>query len=350
MSQLKECSICNTPFKVRFSYQVQRTANQTFFFCNQSCHEKYLFSDHLKTCSVCGAQFEMLYAYQQLHVNGVLRHYCSHVCRNQDIQLMEKQKKPAMRKIAVLNQKGGTGKTTTSVNVASGLAEAGKKTLIIDLDSQANVAVSLGLNAPKSITDVLVGMASPSEAIIQVTNKLDALISTASLSTAETELAQIKHNRHQILENVLKGITEYDYVILDCSPSLSVLNINTLSYADQILIPVSCDYLSLVGVRNILKTIAKVNEVLLHPIDILGVVPTFYGLSEKCTTDTMVRLNAHFKEKVLSPIHFDTNLRQAPMHRQSIFEYAPASQGAQDYRQLVQQIINTPMPAQKNFE
>jgi chromosome partitioning protein len=343
MSQLKECSICQTPFKVRFSYQVQRTTDQTFFFCNQACHEKFLYSDDLKTCSVCSEKFEMLYAYQQININGVLRHYCSHACRNQDSK-KEEIAPPLMRKIAVLNQKGGTGKTTTSVNVAAGLAEAGKKVLIIDLDSQSNVAVSLGLSAPRTINDVLNGSMPPQECIIQVSNRLDALISSAALSTMETELTQVKLNRHQILENTLKSLKGYDFIILDCSPSLSVLNINTLSYADQILIPVSCDYLSLVGVRNILKTITKINEILLHPIDILGVVPTFYGLSEKCTIDTMTRLTAHFKDKVLNPIRFDSNLRQAPMHKQSIFEFAPESIGAQDYRKLVQQIIHSQPP------
>ncbi len=343
MSQLKECSICQTPFKVRFSYQVQRTTDQTFFFCNQACHEKFLYSDDLKTCSVCGEKFEMLYAYQQININGVLRHYCSHACRNQDAK-KEEVAPPLMRKIAVLNQKGGTGKTTTSVNVAAGLAEAGKKVLIIDLDSQSNVAVSLGLSAPRTINDVLNGSMLPQDCIIQVSNRLDALISSSALSTMETELTQVKINRHQILENTLKSLKSYDFIILDCSPSLSVLNINTLSYADQILIPVSCDYLSLVGVRNILKTITKVNEILLHPIDILGVVPTFYGLSEKCTIDTMTRLTAHFKDKVLNPIRFDTNLRQAPMHKQSIFEFASDSVGAQDYRKLVQQIIHSQPP------
>ena len=114
---------------------------------------------------------------------------------------------------------------------------------------------------------------------------------------------------------------------------------NTLTYADHILIPVSCDYLSLVGVRNIMRTLRKINEVLLSQVDVIGVVPTFYGLSEQCTIETMRSLKAFFKDKVLHPVRVDPSLRQAPMHKQTIFEYAPDSDGAHDYYNLAQQLV-----------
>jgi chromosome partitioning protein len=338
MSKLKSCTVCKTRFVVRFSYQVQRTLNEIYYFCSQKCHETHLCAEERHTCSICDKNFDLLYAYQQMNIDGITHHFCSEICRKKSINSMKKRQNK-MTRIAVLNQKGGTGKTTTSVNVAAALAELGKKVLIIDLDSQSNVAVSLGLKTNRTISDVLLNEAHPSECIINVSNNLDALISSTSLSTVETYLVQLKEARNEVLKKQLKPISNYDFVILDCSPSLSVLNQNTLTYADHVLIPVSCDYLSLVGVRNIMRTLKNVNEVLLSPIDVLGVVPTFYGLSEQCTQDTMRSLRAFFKDKVLHPVRVDPALRQAPMHKKTIFEYAPNTMGAIDYKQLAQQLI-----------
>jgi chromosome partitioning protein len=338
MGQFQSCSVCSKSFTVRFSFQVQRTLNQVFYFCSQTCHERQLSSEDLKDCTVCKTQFEFAYAYQQLNLDEKTYHFCSESCRQRALNQIRKRQR-RMRKIAVLNQKGGTGKTTTSVNLSAGLATLGYKVLLIDLDAQSNVGVSLGVKSKYTMSDILSDECHPSECIVKVSPNLDVIISSASLSVVETDLVQFERARHEVLSQKMKSIAHYDFVILDCSPSLSILNQNTLTYADHVLIPVSCDYLSLVGVRNIMRALKEVNEVLLSHVDILGLIPTFYGLSEQCTLETMKSLKAFFKDKVLTPIRVDPALRQAPMHKKTIFEYAPQSHGAQDYQRLANQLV-----------
>lgn len=339
---LHTCSVCSGAFEMRFAYQMQKQDDAVLRFCSQSCHERHLFAAHQKTCTVCEKQFELQYAYQQVMVGGTAKYYCSTDCR-------EGESRPAqaaaghMRCIAVLNQKGGTGKTTTSVNVAAGLADAGHRTLLIDLDSQGNVAVSLGLNTPKTLTEVLLGQADPSEVIVNVGKNFDALTSNNTLANAEIQLVNMR-DRHKILRHRMRNVTSYDYVILDCGPSLSIMNQNALVYADQLLIPVSCDYLSLVGVRQILRTLRHVNDILLHPVSVLGVVPTLYDVRTKSSIEAMRTLDSYFKDRVLPAIRVNTKLREAPSHKKTIFEFAPDSHGAEDYRALVKRVIELSQP------
>lgn len=347
MSQ-KTCSVCERKFMVRFSYQVQRTTEEMFYFCSQNCQERHLRAESLSECSNCDKSFELLYAYQQMNLDGVTRHFCSESCRRDMLEAMTKRQKK-MKKIAVLNQKGGTGKTTTSVNVSAALAQMGKRVLLIDFDAQSNVGVSLGLSSPRTISDVLLNDAHPADCIINVSENFDAIVSSTSLSTVEADLVRINEGRNRVLSHRMAPVSNYDVVILDCSPSLNVLNLNTLTYADHILIPVSCDYLSLVGVRNIMRTLKQINEVLLSQVDVIGVVPTFYGLSQQCTDETMRSLLAFFKDKVLHPVRVDPSLRQAPMHKQTIFEYAPDSTGASDYFNLAKQLLVSIEESEENL-
>jgi chromosome partitioning protein len=244
-----------------------------------------------------------------------------------------------VRRIAVLNQKGGTGKTTTSVNLAAGLAEAGYKTLLIDLDAQGNVGVSLGLSSKRTIYHVLVEGTHPADCVVHVSENFDALISNTSLAQAEVRLVNTPRNRFKVLANRMVSMTNYDFIIMDCGPSLSVLNQNALTYADNIIIPVSCDYLSLVGVKQILRTLKKVNELLLHPVSILGVIPTFFDVRTRISVEAVNTLKSYFKDRVLPPIRINTRLREAPGHKKTIFEYAPDSRGSQDYRRLVESVV-----------
>ena len=338
MNHLKTCSVCSSSFTIRFSYQVQRTTEEIIYFCSQSCQERHLRAEELNTCSQCEKNFELLYAYQQMNLDGITHYFCSEACRRETLEA-QTRRQVKMKRIAVLNQKGGTGKTTTSVNVSAALAHLGQRVLLIDVDAQSNVGVSLGLSSPRTISDILLGDAHPADCIINVAENFDAIISNSSLSTVETDLAWAQEGRNLIFTEQMAPISNYDVVILDCSPSLSLLNQNTLTYADHILIPFSCDYLSLVGVRNIMKTVSKINEVLLSQINVIGVVPTFYGLSQQCTMETMSSLQTFFRDKVLHPVRVDPALRQAPMHQQTIFEYAPDSPGAQDYQIIAQQLL-----------
>lgn len=344
-----QCSVCDALFELRFAYQVQRTPEEVFYFCSQRCHEAHLFSEQQKTCNVCATRFELRFAYQQAQVDGEVRYYCTARCRSGEMKTVEARAR-TIRRIAVLNQKGGTGKTTTSVNLAAGLAEAGHRVLLLDLDAQGNVAVSLGLSPTKTIYHVLNGEVHPADAIISVSENLDALCSNTSLAQAEIKLVTSR-DRFKVLSSRMASVTNYDFVIMDCGPSLSVLNQNALTYADHILIPVSCDYLSLVGVKQILRTLKRVNEVLLHPVSIIGVVPTFFDMRTRISVEAVNTLNAYFRERVLPPIRVNTRLKEAPSHKKTIFEFAPESRGSADYRRMVARFLElcetTPIPGRE---
>ncbi len=332
-----DCSVCRTNFELRFAYQVLRTPDSVFHFCSQQCHEKHLFSARQKSCSVCTTDFELQYAYQQAQVDGEVHYYCSTECRTAELEGVRRRTRE-VRRIAVLNQKGGTGKTTTSVNLSAGLAESGYRVLLMDLDAQGNVAVSLGLSAQKNVYHVIVDGAHPADCIINVAPNLDALVSNTALAQAEVKLVNAR-DRFKVLAKRMEQVTNYDFIVMDCAPSLSVLNQNALTYADHILIPVSCDYLSLVGVKQILRTLKKVNELLLHPVSILGVVPTLYDMRTRISVEAVNTLTAYFKERVMPPIRVNTRLKEAPSHKKTIFEYAPDSHGSQDYRALVARVV-----------
>ena len=337
MSSPHKCSVCDALFELRFAYQVQRNKETVHYFCSQRCHETHLFAAQQKDCSVCKTRFELQFAYQQTQIDGEVHYYCSSECRASDMTEVA-DRRHRMRRIAVLNQKGGTGKTTTSVNLAAGLAEVGHRVLLIDLDAQGNVAVSLGLSAAKNVYHVLIEGAHPADCIINVADNLDALISNTSLAQAEVKLVT-ERDRYKVFARRMESVSNYDFIVMDCGPSLSVLNQNALTYADHILIPVSCDYLSLVGVKQILRTLKKVNELLLHPVNILGVVPTFFDVRTRISVEAVNTLNAYFKDRVMPPIRINTRLKEAPSHKKTIFEYAPDSRGSEDYRRLVSKVI-----------
>ena len=132
---------------------------------------------------------------------------------------------------------------------------------------------------------------------------------------------------------------KYQYIIFDCGPSLSLLNQNALRFVDEVLIPVSCDYLALVGVKQVLRTLKDIDKHLGHTVRISGVVPTFFDARVKLAKEAVETLTGHFKERVYTPIRRSTRLAEAPSHRQTIFEYAPESSGAEDYRRLVERYV-----------
>jgi chromosome partitioning protein len=246
------------------------------------------------------------------------------------------------RKIAVFNHKGGTGKTTTSVSVAAGLAARGAKVLLVDTDAQGNVGVSLDLKASSTLYHVLVMGMPVTQAAVNVRPNLDVLVSNETLAAAELYLAG-RQNRDRVLANRLNAAIEsYDVVVLDCSPSLSLMNQNALVYADGILVPVACDFLSLVGVRQVIKTVKNVNQLLHHPVQIFGVLPTFYDARARICRDAVETLREHFGDRCLEPVRQTTKVKEAPAQGKTIFEYAPESNAADDYQRVVDRIIDGP--------
>jgi chromosome partitioning protein len=242
------------------------------------------------------------------------------------------------RRIAIFNHKGGTGKTTTAVNLAAGLAETGQRVLLIDADGQGNVGASLGIRGEKTLYHVLVHGTRADEAAVPVRNNLHVLTSNELLAAAELFLAS-RPNRDRVMrERLGDRVLGYDVVVIDCAPALSLMNQNALVYADSVVIPVSCDYLSLIGVRQVLRTLRHVRDLLKHEVAILGVLPTFYDVRNKIARDAVATLQEHFGERCLPPIRVNTKLREAPTARQTIFEYAPESHGALDYLHLVEHV------------
>jgi chromosome partitioning protein len=244
------------------------------------------------------------------------------------------------RRLAIFNHKGGTGKTTTTVSIAAGLAERGLKVLLVDTDSQGNVGVSLNVKTERSLYHVLVMGLKAQDAAVQVRPNLDLICANETLAAAELYLAG-RQNRDRVLRDRLMAASDaYDVVLVDCSPSLSLMNQNALVFADGILVPVACDFLSLVGVRQVIKTVKNVNALLHHPVQIWGVLPTFYDARARICRDAVDTLKQHFGERCLSPIRATMKIKEAPAQGRTIFEYAGSSNAATDYWRVVDTLID----------
>ena len=178
------------------------------------------------------------------------------------------------------------------------------------------------------------------QAAVNVRPNLDVLVSNETLAAAELYLAG-RQNRDRILATRLASASDaYDVIVLDCSPSLSLMNQNALVFADGILVPVACDFLSLVGVRQVIKTVKNVNQLLHHPVQIFGVLPTFYDARARICRDAVDTLREHFGERCLDPVRQTTKVKEAPAQGSTIFEYAPESNASDDYRKVVDRIIH----------
>ena len=244
------------------------------------------------------------------------------------------------RRIAVFNHKGGTGKTTTTVSLAAGFARRGYRVLVVDTDSQGNVSASLAVKAEKSLYHVLVMGLRPTDAAVPVRHNLDLIPSNETLAAAELYLAG-RQNRDRVLRDRLAAVSDgYDIILIDCSPSLSLMNQNALAFADGIVVPVACDYLSLIGVRQVLKTVKNVNTLLHHPVHIHAVLPTFYDARARICRDAVETMTKHFGTRCLAPIRMATKVKEAPAQGRTIFEYAADSTAAEDYARTVDTLIS----------
>lgn len=394
---LSSCSVCERTFQVRFRYQVREDAGGFQYFCSQMCQQRSLTGGVERgerassvptaspsvapraralgdrpslvvpkpsaapvrtassagdeesptnsagcTCDVCSKRFAFEFPFQVAVSDDGAKYYCSMSCRaaaRVGVSRIEGGKAAkGPRRIAVFNHKGGTGKTTTAVNLAAGLAEAGSRVLLIDADGQGNVGASLGIRGEHTLYHVLVHGIPADRAAVPVRQNLDVLTSNEMLAAAELHLAT-RPNRDRILrERLGDRVNGYDVVVIDCAPALSLMNQNALVYADSVLVPVSCDYLALVGVKQVLRTLKNVRELLKHDVAMLGVLPTFYDARAKISRDSIDALREHFGERCLPAVRASTKLREAPSVRKTIFEHAPDSHGAEDYRALVEHV------------
>lgn len=243
--------------------------------------------------------------------------------------------------LAVFNHKGGTGKTTTSVQVAAGLAEKGARVLLVDTDGQGNVATSLQLNSERSLYHVIVMGLSLEQAVIEARPNLDVLPSNETLAAAELYLAGQKRRDRVLAQRLERARELYDYVVVDCSPSLSLMNQNALAFADAVLCPVACDYLSLVGVRQVLRTIKQVNRILGHSVLLWGVLPTQFDTRARICREALETLRQNFGEVCLSPVHYVSRVKEAPSLGKTLFEYAPTSTATEDYWRVVEKLLSS---------
>ena len=354
---LSTCSVCERSFQVRFRYQMREEHGAFHYFCSQGCQQASLGYSSAGTtptsapsasaacgCDVCGKKFTLEFPFQVQVKDGAPAHFCTMDCRNAAragvlrVNRAGAAVNTGPRRIAVFNHKGGTGKTTTAVNLAAGLAEAGNRVLLVDADGQGNVGASLGIRGEKTLYHVLVHGVNANDAAVPVRDDFHVLTSKELLASAELHLAT-RPNRDRVMrERLGDRVVGYDVVVIDCAPALSLMNQNALVYADSVIIPVSCDYLSLVGVKQVLRTLRNVRDLLKHDVALLGVLPTFYDVRNKIARDSVAALQDHFGERCLPPIRVNTKLREAPSVRKTIFEHAPESHGALDYMGLVDHV------------
>ena len=249
------------------------------------------------------------------------------------------------RIIAVANQKGGVGKTTTAINLSSCLAAKGQKVLAIDMDPQGNMSSGLGID--KDNVDYTVYDLSISEATIEhVLHKeaieyLDVIPANIDLSGAEIELLETENKEYILRDEVLKIRSNYDYVIIDCPPSLSMLTINSMTTADTVLVPIQCEYYALEGLSQLIKTIELVKERLNENLEMEGVVFTMYDARTNLSLQVVENVKDNLDQTIYKTI-IPRNIRlaEAPSHGLPINLYDPRSTGAESYMLLADEVIH----------
>lgn len=242
--------------------------------------------------------------------------------------------------VAITNQKGGTGKTTTAINLGSSLASLGKKVLLIDFDPQANLSYSFGIKSSDgSIAEVLQGKKTLQLLLVE---REGLLIAPSSISLADVEVSlSNKIGREIILKECLAGLEGYDYVFIDSPPSLSMLTVNALNAADEVLIPAQVEILSLQGLKQLLDTINEVKRVLNKDLKIAGIIACMYDSRRRLSDEVLNEMQKSLKEERIFKTVIRENVRiaEAPSFAKSVLAYAPNSHGAEDYLNLAKEFI-----------
>lgn len=247
--------------------------------------------------------------------------------------------------ISVSNQKGGVGKTTTTVNLAAFLADKGKKVLIVDIDPQGNAGYGLGVNAEElgtTVYEMLIGELPVEEAIFNTEfSNLDIVPSNIHLSGAQIDLMDLPGKEFKLKESLGKIRDYYDFVLIDCPPSLGLLTLNALVAADSVLIPLQCEYYALEGLSQLLRIISMVQESLNKSLAIEGVVLTMYDSRTKLSQHVVSDVQEYFKDKVFNTIiPRNVKLSEAPSFGKPIGLYDPGCPGSETYDKLAQEILS----------
>ena len=245
--------------------------------------------------------------------------------------------------ISVVNQKGGVGKTTTAVNLAAGLAEAGKFVLLVDLDPQGNATSGLGIKYQElthGLYNAIMGEVRPHDVVHNTAHAgLRVLPATANLAGANVELVSVEGRERKLHDVMMELKHSYDYIIIDCPPSLGILTLNGLVAADHILIPVQAEYYALEGLGQLLKTIEMVRENIKPELNVLGAVITMFDSRNRLSEEVLHELYKFFPNNIFRTVIPRTvRLAEAPSFGKSIFHYEPSGKAARSYERLTREI------------
>ena len=245
-----------------------------------------------------------------------------------------------MRKLAIALSKGGVGKTTTAVSLAAALALAGRRVLLIDVDTQGQAARSLGLAPPAGLAELATGEANGEQAVAPARANLDLLAGGRGLASLKRLITRKDFGGEQTLAEALTPLDDrYDFAILDTAPGWDALSINALFYAEEVLAPVSLEVLTLQSLLDFTGSLASIARYRPN-LGLRYVLPTFLDRRVRKSDEILTQLTGHFGERVCAPIRYNVRLSEAPGYGQTIFEYAPHSPGADDYRALAERILS----------
>ncbi len=248
--------------------------------------------------------------------------------------------------IAIANQKGGVGKTTTTVNLSAGLAYLGQKVLVIDFDPQGNATTGIGASKAKKVVTIneLLFQEIPFESAVQTLHSppMDIIPASVELAGANIEMMEYKAGKEKLLKKRLDEIKDkYDYILIDCPPSLGLLNTNALTACDSVLIPIQCEFYALEGLTQLLSTIRLVQKLFNKDIKIEGVVLTMFDSRTKLSLEVQQEVRKYFKDKVFNTyIKRSVRISEAPSYGKSIFDYDANSDGAKAYAALAKELMN----------
>ncbi len=246
--------------------------------------------------------------------------------------------------IAIVNQKGGVGKSTTAVNLGAGLAEAGKKVLLIDLDPQGNASSGLGVEKSEleyTSYDLLIEAESVFSVIMETeTDNLDLIPANIELAGAEIELVSIMSREGRLKKSLVEITDDYDFIIIDCPPSLGLLTLNALTAADSVMVPIQCEYYAMEGLGQLMNTIELVRKNLNPDLRIEGVLMTMYDARTNLSGQVIEEVEEYFSDLMFKTIiPRNVRLSEAPSFGRSILEYSSNSKGAEAYRKLAEEVV-----------
>ncbi len=254
--------------------------------------------------------------------------------------------------IAIVNQKGGVGKTTTSINLAASLAAMKRKILLIDLDSQGNATVGSGIDKDdlKATTkDILLHEAAVTDAVVRTEAGFDLIGTDHELIVAEVQLMQIAQREQRLKQALARVMDNYDYVLIDCPPSLSMLTVNALVASQSVLIPIQCEYFALEGLKGLLSTVEQIQTSLNPELHIEGLLRTMYDGRNRLALDVSAQLLQHFPDRVYrTVIPRNVRLAEAPSHGMPVLLYDGKSQGSVAYLTLAGEMLRREEEREKN--